>query len=307
MTTVLTVGSEQAAGGGALDGWMLFLAIVSAVGAVIAAATGVTSVILNRRGNTLTYQGNDVQDRVLQLQEEQAAMIPRLEVSDIRFYKPEDSPEVWDVLQEVEQNRRKDERERVAEEERRRKSIEWERQKKEKVKERENDPIYHRFNPIDKSGVSDINPYGNIMMPVYRGALQFRGHRYDGPLPNAVLDFQIINKGKTAAHDISGTLTLEASCFQPLDFPAMDDREISGPDGGFFEVGLGRVTELLPGHTTEYRIALQAIHPGSDKVQVQYEFITPDGINLKDEKAIEWVHSSPQRKSFRELPVSEPR
>lgn len=271
MTTVVTVGSEQTAGGETLDIWMLIVAIAGV-------AVGIIGVLIG-----------------VYYRRKQAAMTPRLEVSDIRFYRPEDSSELREVLREVEQNRREDEQERVAEKERKRKSIEWERQKKEKEKERKNDPLYHRFNPIDKYGISDRNPYEDIMMPM-PVPKRYRGYSYDGPKPNAVLDFQIINRGKTAAHDISGTLRLEASCLQPLDFPAMDDQEISDPDEGFFKVDLVRVTELLPGHTVEYRIALQAIHPGSDKkVQVQYEFITPDGVNLKDEKAIEWVHSSPQR------------
>lgn len=299
MTTVVTAGSEQSAGGGALDVWMLILTIL---GIIVSLAIGGYAVYYAKRSAgyaeksmTLTQQGLEVQDRQLQLQEEQAAMIPRIEVSDIRFYRPEDSSEFRDVLREVEQNRRKDERDRSAEEERKRKYAEWEQQKKEKEKERENDSLYYRFNPIDKYGISDRNPYEKMTIPM-PDPTRYGGYRYDGPKPDAVLDFQIINRGKTAAHDISGTLRLEAFWLQPVNFPAMDDREISDPDEGFFKVDLVRVTELLPGHTVDYRIALQAIHPGSyKKVKVQYEFITPDGVNLKDEKAVEWVHSSPQR------------
>lgn len=271
--------------------------ILTIVGIAVSLAIGGIAVYYARRSAsyaeqsvTLTQQGLEVQDRQLQLQEEQAAMIPRLEVSDIRFYRPEDSSEVRDVLREVEQNRRKDERERTAEEERKRKSAEWEQKQAEK---RRNEPFY-------RPDWTEVNPYRDYGMYMYSDPLLSGGHRYDGPKPNAVLDFQIVNKGKTAAHDISGTLRLEASYLNPLDFPAMDNREISGPDEGFFKVELVRVPELLPGHTTEYRIALQAEYPGDNKkVQIQYEFITPDGINLKDEETVELVSSSPRRETTR--------
>lgn len=249
MTTVVTVGSEQAAGGEAMDGWMLFLAIVSAIGAVTAAIAGVVSVILTRRGNK-------VQDRQLQLQEELAAMIPHLKVSDIRFLNPRNSEKVMETLREMQQKKREDGQASAEEERRKQKSAEW---------EAISDPVRHA-----------------------------RRH-YRGPTPNAVLVFQIKNEGKTAAHDISGTLQLEAAYLVPLDFPGMDIEKIAGREEGFYQVNLPRITELLPGHTVEYQIALQAANPGGDnKVRIKYDVTPAHGISLTGKESVELVSSSPR-------------
>lgn len=296
MTVATIIG--QAAKSGTFDIWMLILAILGI--AVSLAIGGIAVYYASRSASyakqsvTLTQQGLEVQDRQLRLQEEQATMRPRLEAADIRFYRPEDSSEVRYVLREVEENRRKGEQGRAAEEDRKQKYAEWERQKKEKERKLQNDPL-PRLGPRDLSGLAERNPYEQIMIPRVDPTRYLAGHRYDGPKPDAILEFQIANKGKTAAHDISGTSRLDASYLHPLDFPAMDNLGISGPDEGFFEVDLVRVSELLPEHTFEYKIALRAKHPGSDnKVVVQYEFITPDGVTLNGEMQTEMVPGSPR-------------
>lgn len=287
MTTAATVETQQI-GGEAMDGWMLILAIL---GIVVSLVIGGIAAYYARRSVILTEQGMAVQDRQLQLQEEQATMIPRLEVSGIRFLRPEDSPEVQETRREMEEKRREDEQERAEEEERKRKFVEWE--QKQEEEQRNNPYSLRQRNPYEDLEILPM--FDADTVSDYSDPVRSSRRNYGGPMPNAVLDFQIANKGKAAARDISGTLNLDAAYLRPLDFPGMDDRGISGPDEGFFRVDLVRVPELT-GHTAEYRIALQAKHPGgNNKVWIKYEFITPDGIiNLKNEKAVELIPGSPR-------------
>ena len=221
MTTVVTVGSEQAAGGGTMDGLMLFLTIL---GILVSLGIGLVAAYYARRSVILTERGMAVQDEQLQLQKEQAAMIPRLEVSDIRFIRPEGSPEFREARDEIEEKRREDEQERAEEEERKRKSAEWEdEQNKNPFRIKIRNP-YENTLHINRFDFAEVMDYGDS------------GRNYDGPIPNAILDFQITNNGKAAAHGISGTLKLESAHLLPLDFPYMDDRGIYGPDDGFFRV-----------------------------------------------------------------------
>ena len=236
----------------------MLMLVLTILGIAISLVIGLTAIYYARRSSryaeqsvNLTQLGLEVQDRQLQLQEEQAVMTPRLMILDIRFYRPEDSYEVWGILREVEQNRLRDEQKRAVEEERKRKSAEWEQEQKEKLG---NEPFSHSL-----AGM--INPYRKIPS-AHPNPLQFTGHHYDGPMPNVILDLQVINKGKTAAHDISGTLRLEENWLRPLNFPGMDHQEITIK--GSCKVDLVRVPELLPGRTAKYYIAFKEKHPGDD-------------------------------------------
>lgn len=261
-----------------MEGWTLFFTILGAIGGTIAAGAAIYSVVLTNRG--LRSQGEQ-----LRLQKDQAAMIPTLEVSDVRFLRPQDAEDVRATVREMAKKKQEDQQAKAEAEWYEQKSAEWEEAQRQKF----------------YSSRSSINPYMKPNRDIAEMSLassdpaRFERRHYSGPMPHAVLDLEITNSGKTAAENISGTLQLGASRLRPIDFPDMDDRGISGPHEGYYRVQLARVGELLPDHKVAYRIALEGHSSNNDKsVHIKYEFVTPAGISLEDEKILELVTSWPR-------------
>jgi hypothetical protein len=255
--------------GGCMETGMLVLTILGVVLSAVAAAAGVYAVILTR-------QGNRTSDEQLRLQREQAAMIPRLRVANIRFLRPDDLEEVRDTLRHIEAGRR---RARAEEEQYERDMEAWRREQQ-------------------RPGASRLNP-----QPMSRERrhlmLDQREHPeryYEGLTPTAILDLRLVNDGKVAAHDISGTLLLQHPHLQPIEgFPRMDASEVSGPEEGFYRVNVVGIRELLPGDEITYRVALRATPPGEDNmVEIGYEFITPAGFPLSGNQSVELAPSTPR-------------
>ena len=71
---------------------------------------------------------------------------------------------------------------------------------------------------------------------------------YIGPLPDKVLLIKLANRGKLAAYEVEGWLTLDAACLEPLDYFVYTDAEISQYDGQWhLETGGQSCWRLLPG------------------------------------------------------------
>jgi len=65
-------------------------------------------------------------------------------------------------------------------------------------------------------GVTDIAPQDPNSI---RDPHKLYQQEYDGPYPDKVLRVTLVNKGKTAALDISGQLYFDSTYLRPLDFP----------------------------------------------------------------------------------------
>jgi hypothetical protein len=271
---------EEGVRGVRMEGWMLFFTIVGAIGGTIAAGAAIYGVIL-------TMRGIRTQAEQLHLQKDQAAMIPTLEVSNVRLVHAQDSEEVQATAWEMAKKKQDDQEAQAEAEWYEQKAAEWEKERQQKF----------------SLGPSAINPYiksDRRMMELHLATTdpaRFERRHYNGPMPNAVLDLEIANNGKVAAENIFGILKLQAPYLRPIDFPDMDDRDISGPDEGFYRVQLARVSELLPDHKVEYRVGLQVTDPdGDNKVWIQYEFVTPAGVSLEGERTIELVPDPPRER-----------
>lgn len=247
---------------------MLVLTIVTVFLSAVAAVAGVHAVVLTR-------QGNRTADEQLRLQREQAAMIPRLRVADIRFLRSDAVDEVRDTLRKIEAGKRQARAEQEAYE---REMDAWQQEQ-------------------ERPGASRLNP--QPMSPERRRLMMdpsvYPERYYEGPTPTAILDFRLVNDGKMAASDISGTLLLQHPDLQPIEgFPGLDDSEVSGPDEGYYRVNVVGIRKLLPGHEVAYRVGLRTTQPGEDNmVEIGYEFITPAGFPLSGNQSVELLPSTP--------------
>lgn len=114
---------------------------------------------------------------------------------------------------------------------------------------------------------------------------------YEGPYPDKVLTFDVVNEGRVAAKDYSLRLYIEGEYLRPFSFPGLDSVET--PDApteeGFYELEPMRVSSqdfpLLPGrkkgdlYQDSYQIAVLVNSPG--KAKLRYELDTSQGDHWK--------------------------
>jgi hypothetical protein len=109
---------------------------------------------------------------------------------------------------------------------------------------------------------------------------------YYGPEPDAVMVIKLENAGRTAAHNVSGTISMERAPLEILDFPGLDASEVSAPDeAGIVTAEVGTIPEILPGRSGSFRVATVIHLEPKEDVTLKYDFITPAGFPTSGE----WV------------------
>ena len=189
------------------------------------------------------------QEEQLRLQREIATMVPNLKVSDVRFLQPRSVWEVEATMREVEKAKQEAE-----EEQQRKERGEW-----------------YLPSPSDPA------------MPDPR-VQERRG--YEGPEPGAVMEIELDNAGRTAAHDVSGTISMKCDPLEILGFPGLDASEVSDPDeAGIVTAEVGTIPEILPGRRESFRVAIAIHQEPKEAVTLKYDFTTPAGFPTSGE----WV------------------
>jgi len=254
-----------------LDIAMLVLTILGVGLSGLAAWAAIKSV-------TLTRAGLAKQEEQLRIERGLASMVPKLEVSDVRFTDTRRFEEVADTLQEREEAIRKEREETQRAEERRRR----EEQRRNAERELQEGPSGGSlsdwlssygsgpFFEMDLSQLSDVaglDPY----------TLEQRDYR--GPEPDAVMQIVLKNVGLTAAVDITGSVTTNANHGTMLSFPGLDVESVTQPgEGSSHTAELGTISELLPGRSEAFRIAVVAgPQTPEEEWSLKYQFITPSG------------------------------
>jgi hypothetical protein len=109
---------------------------------------------------------------------------------------------------------------------------------------------------------------------------------YYGPEPDAVMVIKLENAGRTAAHNVSGTISMERAPLEILDFPGLDASEVSAPDeAGIVTAEVGTIPQILPGRSGSFRVATVIHLEQKEDVTLKYDFITPAGFPTSGE----WV------------------
>ncbi len=244
-----------------MDTFVIILTGVGILVSGVAAWAAIRSVILTKRGL-------ETQQEQLRLQREQASMAPELKCSDVRLLDPMSVEDVLDTLQEAERGKREEERKKAEREQYQRELIVWEARKK----------ISGMGSFLSRPQDPDTSPM-RYLNTVPLDPLTSSRRNYRGPIPDAVMEVELHNKGRTAARDITGFISLHESVLQLLDFPGLDAYEVSGPDeDGYLTAEVSVIGELLPKQKDSFRIGI-AIHwpPEETVIQLKYDFITPAG------------------------------
>jgi hypothetical protein len=229
------------------------------------------------RSVVLTKRGLETQHEQLRLQREQAAMIPELECSDVRFLDPASVEEILDTMQEAEKGRQEEDRRKAEREQYQRNLAAWE--------ARSSVPGMGSSMPKPQDPeASPLRFYDRVNL----GPLTSAQRYYRGPVPDVVMEVEIHNKGRTAAKDITGFVSLDGNLLELLDFPGLDSYELAGPyEDGFLTAEIGTISELLPKQKDSLRVAI-AFHlpPEETTTDMRYEFITPAGHAAKGDKEL---------------------
>jgi hypothetical protein len=240
---------------------IIVLTAVSILIGGVAAGAAIRSVVLTRRGL-------EIQQEQLRLQREQASKVPELECSDVWFLDPEAVEEVLDTLKEMEEGKQEEERKKAEREQYQRELAAWE--------ARRSLSGIGSFLPRPQDPENSPLSYLNHM---HLDPLTSAQRDYRGPVPDAVMVVQLENKGRTAARDITGSISLHKDILELLDFPRLDADEVSGPDeDGFLTAEVSVIGELLPKHRGSFRVAVMIHLPPEETVtELRYDFITPAG------------------------------
>ncbi len=229
-----------------LEVWILFVAVLSLLAAVAAAWATVS---YGRRSSRNQQEQRRLQQEQLRLQRETATMVPDLKVSNVRFLQPSSVWEVENTMEEVEKAKREAE-----EEQQRNERGEW-------------------YIP------SALDP--SMFDPQVR-----QKRDYEGPEPDAVMEIELENAGRTAAHNVSGTISMKRDPLEILDFPGLDASEVSDPDeAGIVTAEVGTIPEILPGRRESFQVAMVIRQEPKEAVTLKYDFITPAGFPTSGE----WV------------------
>jgi hypothetical protein len=109
---------------------------------------------------------------------------------------------------------------------------------------------------------------------------------YKEPEPDAVMEIELENTGRTAAHDVSGTISMKRDPLEILYFPGLDASEVSDPnETGIMTAEVGTIPEILPGRRGSFRVAIVIRQEPKEAVTLKYDFITPAGFPTSGE----WV------------------
>jgi hypothetical protein len=229
-----------------LEVWILFVAVLS----LLAGAVGAwATVYYGRRSSRDQEEQRSLQQEQLRLQREIATMVPDLKVSDVRFLQPRSVWEVHATMREVEKAKQEAE-----EEQQRKERGEW-------------------YMP------SSLDP------ALFDPRVQER-RGYGGPEPGAVMEIELENAGRTAAHNVSGTISMKRDPLEILVFPGLDASEVSDPDeAGIVTAEVGTIPEILPGQRGSFRMAMVIRQEPKEAVTLKYDFITPAGFPTSGE----WV------------------
>jgi hypothetical protein len=212
----------------------------------------------------------------LLLARDEADRHPVLEVTTVRILDPR-------ALDEVLETRRAIGEKKAEDNERRRQRALAAQKRREIERHQATDPYYM---PSVADQVAAQWP-GDVYMN--RGHLEESRRNYKGMFPTSVVEIELVNRGKTAAHQITGWLHFEAS-MRPLDFPGLDAtvEDIRDADGFYrAEVGGGEGSKLLSSssETLTYRVGLFVAAPGTTAT-LKYEFKTPEGDGIVGEEQI---------------------
>jgi len=189
------------------------------------------------------------QEEQLRLQRETATMVPDLKVSNVRFLEASSVWEVQDTMEEVEK-----EAKRKAEEEQQR----------------------------EERGEWYIPPPNHAS---YDPRVQEQ-RDYEGPEPDVVMEIELENTGRTAAHDILGTISMKRVPLEVLDFPGLDASEVSAPDEAeIVSAEVGTIPKILSGRKGSLRVAIVIHLEPKEDATLKYDFITPAGFPTSEE----WV------------------
>jgi hypothetical protein len=176
-------------------------ATLNTILAGIAAFTGVVGIWLSIRHNRERAREREedrqLSEEQLRLAQEQAARLPSLEVSDVLLLEIKEVADnrLHELVRETEEER--------AEEERTRREYEA---RLEEIQRRS--PPYAR----DVERWSLENEFRLFLMG------DRMGDRYEGPLPDKVVRVSLVNRGKIAAFEITGTFRFEAAYLEPLGY-----------------------------------------------------------------------------------------
>jgi hypothetical protein len=245
------------------DAWILLLTAIGVGVTVVGIAISGVAAWAAIRSAQLTRRGLDKQEEQLRIERELASMIPELKLSKITVGNPSEYEEVSNTLQERDQAIQ-----READELRQR----------EQQQERES-------RPRPPGGMGDWLAFDMpVVRPLDTGAFDpftLEQRDYRGPAPDAVMLIQLRNDGRSAANDITGTITTSAEYVRVLEFPGLDAYDVSEPDeSGVHTAELGTISELLPGRTDVFKVGITLGSGGEPDLQqwsVQYNFITPSG------------------------------
>lgn len=135
-----------------------------------------------------------------------------------------------------------------------------------------------------------LDPYPkppDFMRP-FNNYLLLAQQDYDGPFPDWVLRVTVVNKGKTAALDVSGQLYLNPDHLEPLDFPGLDGNVEAQEDGTHqVSVYTGEGSRLLPAPTDEELTFDVAVLVKQPTTNIRYAFATPQGDHVEDRWSLE--------------------
>ncbi len=226
-----------------LDLWTFVVALVSALLALLALAATVW----------FGYRQIRLAQEQLTLARKEAERHAILEVSEMRLHAAKEYPIVAETA-----HHRQLWLDKLA----------WYKQAKREWDER----IRKGYSP----GLADVGPQDpNRSYDPHTGHQQ----RYDGPFPDMVLRVTLVNKGETAAHDVSGQLYFDPKYLESLNFPDMDGNVEDDKANLYTSTG----STLLPAPTSEeltFDVALLVKQPGT--THVRYAFATPQGDHIED-------------------------
>ena len=115
--------------------------------------------------------------------------------------------------------------------------------------------------------------------PLYSSMLGYvRPPPYKGPLPDKVVEVKLVNNGKTAAYEVTGWVSFEATYLEPLDY-FLDVNAVDVATNGFVraEVGGGERSTLLTtaNDAIRFQMAVKVHAPGN--TVLRYEFASRAG------------------------------
>ena len=228
--------------------------------AFLAVAVAVLYGEITRRGQAKQQESQRQQEELaqeqLRLAREQAEMRPVLEVTEVQLLEVEEVEELQYEVRSIQQERRELEEAR-AEEQARTAQAEAVRQTREML-------------PNLLPGIEFPHPTPPILPTPYP-----REDPYKGPLPDKVVQIELVNRGRTAAYEVTGWVLLNADYLEPLAY-FLDGY---ADESGFFrvEVGGGEESTVLPtaNDSLVFRIAVKVLSRG--RTRIEYEFASRAG------------------------------